>query len=167
MLFLTLLLSQSIIPINQRGESLHSVISSKPFLIQYFVLQKENISLKIRYILKRTKMINIPVLIHPKRRKVYGNKITKTLIYCSLITLSINCLTPIIYRLSVWVRKQVSSISCIQKIHLFQIKSHTRVYNAIAYISLSRFQGPFSFPCSLVLPCSVNVQEVMLVRLYG
>lgn len=31
-------------------------------------------------------------------------KITKTHKYCSLITLSINCLTPIIYRLSVWVR---------------------------------------------------------------
>lgn len=167
MLFLTLLLSQSIIPINQRGESLHSVISSKPFLIQYFVLQKENISLKIRYILKRTKMINIPVLIHPKRRKVYGNKITKTLIYCSLITLSINCLKTTTQTLSVWIKKKFPSYSCIQKIQFLQIQLHSLVMMQLSTFLYVGFRSHLVLHVPWCCSCSVKFLGAMLGRLYG
>jgi len=75
--------------------------------------------LKIRDSLKRTEMVNNPVVIHRNREKEYGkNKIKKTHNYSSLITLRINCPTLIIYRLSVCIRKQVY-FSCIQKVHLF------------------------------------------------
>ena len=85
-----LLLSKSIVHINPRGETLHSIITRKPCLFSNLSLKMGNRILKIRDILRRTEMVNNPVVIHQKREKVWGiNKIKKTHKYSSLITLSI------------------------------------------------------------------------------
>lgn len=49
----TLLLSKSIIHSNKRGETLHSLSTTKSFLIINLGLQKANCRLKITYIYKR------------------------------------------------------------------------------------------------------------------
>ena len=85
-----LLLRKCINHINRRGETLHSIITRKPCLCSDLNLKMGNRILKIRDILKRTELVNNPVVILRKREKVCGNnKIKKTDEYSSVITLTI------------------------------------------------------------------------------
>ena len=56
----------------KKRETLHSIITIQPFLFSNLVLQKGNISLKVRYKFKRIEMINNPVLIlHRSRTSIW------------------------------------------------------------------------------------------------